>query len=100
MAQPGGSTPRDGNHLPPASESIGVLIYAQTWHWTDPHKSVPEALRVLHPGGALALWWNDSDSTVLWIADQDARLRHLFGTEDSEPDPMARFRKLPLELSF
>jgi SAM-dependent methyltransferase len=88
------------NNLPLASESIDILTYAQAWHWTDPHKSVPEALRVLHPGGALALWWNDSDSTVGWIAAQDARLRRLFGAEDSEPDPMARFRRLPPELSF
>ncbi|MEU1036662.1 class I SAM-dependent methyltransferase [Streptomyces mirabilis] len=90
----------DGNNLPLASESIDVLTYAQAWHWTDPQKSVPEALRVLHPGGALALWWNDSDSAVGWIAAQDARLRRLFGAEDSEPDPMARFRRLPPELSF
>ncbi|MFI9586333.1 class I SAM-dependent methyltransferase [Streptomyces sp. NPDC052236] len=90
----------DGNNLPLAAESIDILVYAQAWHWTDPHKSVPEALRVLHPGGALALWWNDSDSAVPWIADQDARLRRLFGAEDNEPDPMARFRGLPPELSF
>lgn len=90
----------DGNNLPLASESIDIVTYAQAWHWTDPHKSVPEVLRVLRPGGTLALWWNDSDSTVGWIADQDARLRHLFGAEDSEPDPMARFRHLPPELSF
>ncbi|WP_432159018.1 MULTISPECIES: class I SAM-dependent methyltransferase [unclassified Streptomyces] len=90
----------DGNNLPLASESIDVITYAQAWHWTDQRKSVPEALRVLRPGGALALWWNDSDSTVSWIADQDSRLRRLFGAKDSEPDPMARFRGLPAQLSF
>jgi SAM-dependent methyltransferase len=62
----------DGDSLPLASESIDVLTHARAWHWTGPHKSVPEALRVLHPGGALALWWNDSDSAVGWIAAQDA----------------------------
>jgi SAM-dependent methyltransferase len=90
----------DGNNLPLASQSIDILTYAQAWHWTEPGKSVPEALRVLRPGGALALWWNDSDSTVPWIADQDGRLRRLFGAEGNEPDPMARFRGLPPELSF
>ncbi|MGR4850165.1 class I SAM-dependent methyltransferase [Streptomyces sp. LARHCF252] len=90
----------DGNNLPLASASVDILTYAQAWHWTDQRKSVPEALRVLRPGGALALWWNDSDSTVAWIADQDARLRRLFDADDSEPDPMARFRGLPPELGF
>ncbi|MEV6165096.1 class I SAM-dependent methyltransferase [Streptomyces sp. NPDC052052] len=90
----------DGNNLPLASGAIDILTYAQAWHWTDQRRSVPEALRVLRPGGALALWWNDSDSTVSWIADQDARLRRLFGADDSEPDPMARFRGLPTELDF
>ncbi|MEE4492932.1 class I SAM-dependent methyltransferase [Streptomyces sp. BE230] len=90
----------DGNNLPLASASIDVLTYAQAWHWTDQRRSVPEALRVLRTGGALALWWNDSDSTVPWIADQDARLRRLFGAEDSPHDPMARFRGLPPELDF
>ncbi|MET9586004.1 class I SAM-dependent methyltransferase [Streptomyces sp. NPDC006539] len=90
----------DGNNLPLASGSIDILTYAQAWHWTDQRKSVPEALRVLRTGGALALWWNDSDSAVPWIADQDARLRRLFGADDSAPDPVARFRGLPSELGF
>lgn len=90
----------NGNNLPLASDSVDLVTYAQAWHWTDQRKSVPEALRVLRPGGALALWWNDSDSTIAWIADQDARLRRLFGAEDSPHDPMARFRRLPDELGF
>ncbi|MFJ2747896.1 class I SAM-dependent methyltransferase [Streptomyces sp. NPDC087297] len=90
----------DGNNLPLASASIDVVTYAQAWHWTDQRTSVPEALRVLRTGGALALWWNDSDSTVPWIADQDARLRRLFGADDSPHNPTARFRGLPLELGF
>lgn len=90
----------DGNNLPLASASIDVLTYAQSWHWTDQRKSVPEALRVLRTGGALALWWNNSDSRVPWIADQDARLRRLFGADDSPHDPTARFRGLPPELDF
>ncbi|MFE9484584.1 class I SAM-dependent methyltransferase [Streptomyces spororaveus] len=90
----------DGNSLPLARDCADILTYAQSWHWTDPRRSVPQAQRVLRRGGALALWWNDSDSTLPWIADQDARLRRLFGAADSQPDPTARFRDLPPELTF
>ncbi|MFF9690619.1 SAM-dependent methyltransferase [Streptomyces sp. NPDC014623] len=90
----------DGNALPMASASIGVLTHAPSWHWTDQRKSVPEALRVLRTGGALALWWNNSDTRVPWVAGQDARLRRLFGAGDSPHDPTARFHGLPPELGF
>ncbi|MFI6149807.1 class I SAM-dependent methyltransferase [Streptomyces sp. NPDC051109] len=68
----------DGDHLPLATAGFDFLTYAQAWHWTDPARSVPEARRVLRPGGALALWWNDMDPAVPWIAEQDERIRTLF----------------------
>ncbi|MFI7353312.1 class I SAM-dependent methyltransferase [Streptomyces avidinii] len=68
----------DGDRLPLATGAFDLLTYAQAWHWTDPDRSVPEARRVLRPGGALAIWWNDADATVPWIAEQEARLRDFF----------------------
>ncbi|MFJ2746354.1 class I SAM-dependent methyltransferase [Streptomyces sp. NPDC087440] len=68
----------NGNHLPLATASVDFLTYAQAWHWTDAALSAPEAMRVLRPGGALALWWNVLDDTVDWVAAQDARLRAFF----------------------
>jgi SAM-dependent methyltransferase len=68
-----------GDALPLADGSADLITYAQSWHWTDHARSVPEALRVLRPGGALALWWNRSDHGVRWIAAQDARLRRHAG---------------------
>ncbi|MGW1816249.1 class I SAM-dependent methyltransferase [Streptomyces sp. NPDC002125] len=73
----------DGNRLPLATASADLITYAQSWHWTDPDRALPEALRVLRPGGALALWWNVSDESVPWIADQDARLRRHLGAGES-----------------
>jgi SAM-dependent methyltransferase len=48
----------DGNALPLRSETFDLVTYAQSWHWTDPAHSAPEAARVLHDRGVLALFWN------------------------------------------
>ncbi|CAM5248818.1 Class I SAM-dependent methyltransferase OS=Streptomyces tendae OX=1932 GN=GUR47_18660 PE=4 SV=1 [Streptomyces tendae] len=67
----------NGNALPLADHTADLLTYAQAWHWTDPALAVPEALRVLRPGGALALWWNTDAHDVPWIADSGRRIdRH------------------------
>ncbi|MFI0503081.1 class I SAM-dependent methyltransferase [Streptomyces albogriseolus] len=73
----------DGNALPLAAHSADLITYAQSWHWTDPARSVPEALRVLRHGGALALWWNTSALGVPWIAEASARAGRHFGRDFS-----------------
>ncbi|MGW2394731.1 methyltransferase domain-containing protein [Streptomyces lydicamycinicus] len=64
-----------GDALPFRDDAGFDLVgYAQAWHWTEPARSVPEALRVLRPGGALALWWNVPNPDVDWAAEQEARI--------------------------
>ncbi|MCC3769746.1 class I SAM-dependent methyltransferase [Streptomyces sp. UNOC14_S4] len=70
----------DGNALPLADASQDLLTYAQSWHWTDTPRSVPEALRVLRPGGTLALWWNTEAVDTPWATAQQERVADLLGT--------------------
>ncbi|MEU2793141.1 class I SAM-dependent methyltransferase [Streptomyces sp. NPDC007100] len=64
-----------GDALPFAGGAgFDLVTYAQSWHWTAPARSVPEAMRVLRPGGALAVWWNVPDPRVAWCREQEARI--------------------------
>ncbi|MFE1286188.1 class I SAM-dependent methyltransferase [Streptomyces sp. NPDC058751] len=71
-----------GDALPLASASMDFLTYAQSWHWTEPSRSVPEALRVLRPGGALALWWNTEALDVPWIEASARRAERFLGLDE------------------
>lgn len=76
----------DGNALPVADASHDLVTYAQSWQWTDTARSVPEALRVLRPGGALAIWWNTTAFDVPWIRAQHERIARHCGVEPASPE--------------
>jgi len=48
-----------------ASASVGLIVVGQAFHWFDRAATRREFLRILRPGGQLALVWNDrlSDSS-------------------------------------
>ncbi|QMU72975.1 class I SAM-dependent methyltransferase [Streptacidiphilus sp. P02-A3a] len=108
----------DGNRLPFADRSADFVTYGQAFHWTTPDQSVPEARRVLRPGGALAVFWNVKDRSQGWPAAQERRLTaacpdyHGYGAVNQSASELERLglrtgkallkwsRSIPLEQSL
>ncbi|WP_045877377.1 class I SAM-dependent methyltransferase [Pseudofrankia sp. DC12] len=65
----------DGEALPLRAGVADLVCYAQAWHWMRVPAAAAEAARVLRPGGALAVWWNDVDAEdERWWQRQQDRL--------------------------
>jgi SAM-dependent methyltransferase len=79
-------------HLPFGAGVFDLVVCATAWHWVETGPAVHEVLRVLRPGGHLALWWanhrhgdgvewEDAQSAVFerWARDHDRsrRMPHL-----------------------
>jgi SAM-dependent methyltransferase len=58
-----------GEQIPLAGGTVDLVVAAQAWHWVDPARAVPEAARVLAPGGRLGLLWNRRVEDEAWVAD-------------------------------
>lgn len=53
--------------IPLPDASVDAVTVAQAWHWVDEERALPEAARVLRPGGTLGLIWNLRDESVGWV---------------------------------
>jgi len=42
----------------PAGNTFDLVVAGTTWHWVDPVAGAAKVVRVLRPGGRLALFWN------------------------------------------
>jgi SAM-dependent methyltransferase len=60
----------------PVRHGVADLVYAaQAWHWLDDLVAAREAIRVLRPGGHLAVWWNNvAADGMAWFDAQQNRL--------------------------
>ena len=64
--------------LPVPDRSVDVVVAAQSFHWFDLDRALPEIARVLRPGGHLSLVWNVRDERIPWVR----RLGHLIGSQE------------------
>jgi SAM-dependent methyltransferase len=65
-----------GERLPLRAGAADLVCAATAWHWLDGAAGAAEAVRVLRPGGALALWWNTlADRDAGWIRARQESLR-------------------------
>ncbi len=44
-----------------------IVVFAQSWHWVDEAHAGLEAARLLAPGGALAIVWNQMAVSIPWV---------------------------------
>jgi SAM-dependent methyltransferase len=75
----------DGNALPLRDGLFDLVTYAQSFHWLDPETAASEAVRVLRPGGVIAMWWNMRDPSVQWYVEHERRLFEVTG-QPEHPD--------------
>jgi SAM-dependent methyltransferase len=71
--------PGSAERLPVEGETVDAVIAAQSWHWVDPARAVPEVARVLRPGGTLGLIWNIRDLDEPWLRSLDDLLAEANG---------------------
>jgi SAM-dependent methyltransferase len=63
------SVPGHAEDIPLPAGSVDAVLAAQSMHWFDMDRAIPEIARVLTPGGVLAGLWNVDDDRVGWVAE-------------------------------
>lgn len=79
--------------LPAASQHL--VTAAQAWHWFDPAAVNTEVLRILRPGGYLALLWNNLDVSIPWV-HRYSRIAHAGDVLKADHNPLVEPRLMKI----
>ncbi|MFL6075845.1 MAG: class I SAM-dependent methyltransferase [Mycobacteriales bacterium] len=78
----------DAHALPIRDDCADLVCFAAAWHWMAEKEAATEIARVLRPGGALAVWWNNPDADHLdWFRTKRDMLATLRGRPERKPPP-------------
>jgi SAM-dependent methyltransferase len=55
--------------IPLGTGTMDAVVVAQAFHWFDPPRALDDVVRVLRPGGWLALIWNERDESDPAVAE-------------------------------
>jgi len=77
------ATEAAAEEIPGPDGVYDVVVGAQCFHWFDVDRAVPEIVRVLKPGGSVALTWNERDERIPWVR----KLGRIIGTQEQGTDP-------------
>ncbi len=71
----------DAEELPFPNDSFDAATSAQAYHWLDAERALRETMRVVRPGGMVAIWWKEllrGDAARLFReeAARDAGMEH------------------------
>jgi ubiquinone/menaquinone biosynthesis C-methylase UbiE len=76
------TTRSSAEELPVPDRSVDVVVAAQSFHWFDLERALPEIARVLRPGGHVALVWNFRNEKIPWVR----KLGALIGSQELPTD--------------
>jgi len=77
------ATSGTAEQIPAGDGLYDVVVAAQAYHWFDLDKALPEIVRVLRPGGKLAVVWNERDARIPWVR----KLGDIIGRQEQGSDP-------------
>ena len=77
--------------IPAPDSTFDIVIAAQSYHWFDHERALPEIARVLKRGGSLSLVWNTRDERIPWVK----RFGRIIGNQEQGAGPGDELEESP-----